>query len=178
MPVSDKLRCASRIAAGLLDALSATGDVAGMGRVRRVYSNDCVNVRAEASWISRRTIDQAFRTLGSDRNFARRVGYALVATERIGFFLFTEGVATIEKAYRRCEPLLAREDREGRFRTLEVGDGRDNVQRLLELDACQRQVEDEVDVRLEDEVVLRLVEQVEKDVAHRSALRGDRHEAV
>ena len=127
MPVSDKLRCASRIAAGLLDALSATGDVAGMGRVRRVYSNDCVNVRAEASWISRRTIDQAFRTLGSDRNFARRVGYALVTTERIGFFLFTEGVATIEKAYRRCEPLLAREDREGRFHTLEVGDGRARI---------------------------------------------------
>ncbi len=122
MQVSDKLRCGSRIASGLLDALAASGDVAGMARVRRVYSDDRVNVRAEGSWVARRTIDRAFRALGSDRNFARRVGYALVATERIGFFLFTEGVATIEKAYRRCEPLLAREDREGRFETLEVGD--------------------------------------------------------
>lgn len=98
-----------------------------MKRVRKVYSDASVNVHAEGGWVSRRTIDQAFRALGSDRNFARRVGYTLVANERIGFSLFSEGVATVEKAYRRCEPLLAREDREGRFHTLEVGEGRARI---------------------------------------------------
>jgi signal transduction histidine kinase len=127
METSDKLRCSSRIASALLDALAATGDVAGLSRVRRVYAQEWVNARADGSWVSQRIIDSAFRTLGSDRDFARRVGYALVASERVGFFLFLNGVATIDKAYRRCEPLLAREDREGRFHTLEVGGGRARV---------------------------------------------------
>ncbi len=119
----DKLRCSSRIASALLDALSATGDVAGLGRARRVYAQESVNVRAAGSWVSRRTIDSAFRALGSDRSFARRVGYTLVASDRIGFSFFVGGVATIEKAYRRCDRLLAREDREGHFQTIEVADG-------------------------------------------------------
>lgn len=127
MENSGKLRCSSRIASALLDALAATGDVAGLSRVRRVYAQEWVNARADGSWVSHRILDRAFRSLGSDRDFARRVGYALVASERVGFFLFSNGVATIDKAYRRCEPLLAREDRDGRFHTLEVGGGRARV---------------------------------------------------
>ena len=127
MEASEKLRCSCRIASALLDALAATGDVAGLNRVRRVYDQDWVNTRAGGTWVSRRIIDDAFRAAGRDRNFARRVGYALVAGERVGFFLFLDGVATIDKAYRRCEPMLAREDPDGRFHTLEVGDGRARV---------------------------------------------------
>ncbi|MBW2386868.1 MAG: HAMP domain-containing histidine kinase [Deltaproteobacteria bacterium] len=127
MEASEKLRCSSRIASALLDALAATGDVAGLNRVRRVYDQDWVNARAGGTWVSRRILDDAFRAAGRDRNFARRVGYALVAGERVGFFLFLDGVATIDKAYRRCEPMLAREDPDGRFHALEVGDGRARV---------------------------------------------------
>ncbi|MCP4036918.1 MAG: HAMP domain-containing histidine kinase [bacterium] len=123
MQAQDKLRCNARIAAGMLDALAAVGDVAGHGCVRRVFEVDRVNARAGGVWVPRKTIDRAFRALGQGRDFARRVGYGLVSNERIGFVLFVEGVATIEKAFRRCDALFAREDSTGQFQTLEVADG-------------------------------------------------------
>jgi len=127
MQAPDKLRCSARIAAALLDALVATGDVARHGSVRRVYSDQSIDPRAEGAWVPTDAIDAAFRSVGCDRNLARRVGYALVSSERIGFMLFSDGVATIEKAYRRVERMFAREDREGRFRTLDVGSGRARI---------------------------------------------------
>ena len=127
MHASEKLRCNARIAAGLLDSLAATGNHAGHGCVRRVYENENVNPRSEGAWISYSVIDSAFRSLGADRNLAKRVGYGLVSTERIGFMLYSGGVATIEKAYRRCEPMFPREERDGRFHTLEVKNGRARI---------------------------------------------------
>lgn len=127
MLASEKLRCSSRIAAALLDSLAATGNYAGHGCVRRVYENETVNPRTEGAWIPARIIDAAFRSLNTDRNLARRVGYALVSSERIGFMLYSGGVATIEKAYRRCEPMLPREERDGRFHTLDVSHGRARI---------------------------------------------------
>lgn len=123
MQASDKLRCSSRIAAAILDALASTGDVAGHTQVRRVFERASTNPRVEGGWVPRQLIDAAFRTLGNDRDFARRVGYGLVSTERIGFVLFTGGIATLEKAYRRCESMLAREDRDGAFRAINVENG-------------------------------------------------------
>ncbi|MFT5444038.1 MAG: signal transduction histidine kinase [Myxococcota bacterium] len=124
MQASDELRCSSRIAAAILDALTSTGDVARHTEVRRVFEQASANPRVEGGWVPRQLIDAAFRALGNDRDFARRVGYGLVSTERIGFVLFTGGIATLEKAYRRCESMLAREDRDGAFRVIEVGNGR------------------------------------------------------
>jgi signal transduction histidine kinase len=127
MHASEKLRCNSRIAAGLLDSLAATGNHAGHGCVRRVYENENVNPRSEGAWISHSVIDSAFRSLDAGRDLAKRVGYSLVSTERIGFMLYSGGVATIEKAYRRCEPMFPREERDGRFHTLEVNNGRARI---------------------------------------------------
>ncbi len=127
MPSRDSLGSNSRIAASLLDALHAVGDVAGHNRVRRVFDDARVNPRAQGSWLPVEVLDRAFRVLGRDRGFARRVGAGLVSNQRIGFVLFSEGVATIEKALRRSDSLLAREASDGEYAALEVGDGRARI---------------------------------------------------
>jgi len=123
MQVQDKLRCNARIAAAMLDTLAATGDVAGHNCARKVFAEDRMNLRAPGTWLPRASVERAFAQLGRDRDFARRVGASLVSNERIGFVLFVDGVATIEKAFRRSDHLLAREDPKGRFQALDVQAG-------------------------------------------------------
>ncbi len=127
MSSRDPLCCNSRIAASLLDALAAVGDVAGHSRVRKVFEDARLNPRAEGTWFPVESLDRAFRVLSRDRNFARRVGAGLVSNQRIGFVLFTEGVATIEKSLRRCDSLFAREAPGGVFQAVEVGQGRARI---------------------------------------------------
>jgi len=123
MPTRDSLRCNGRIAAGLLDALRAVGDAAGLESVRRVFDDARTKPEGDARWLSTEVLDRAFRAVGRDRQFARRVGAGLVSNQRIGFLLFAEGVATIEKALRRCDSLFAREAPDGAFAAVEVGQG-------------------------------------------------------
>lgn len=127
MSPRDPLRCNGRIASSILDALANVGDAAGHARVRKVFEDARVNPRAAAVWVPVETLDRAFRTLGADRNFARRVGAGLVSNQRMGFVLFTEGVATLEKALRRCDSLFAREEADGVFHALQVGEGRARI---------------------------------------------------
>ena len=121
------LRCNSRMVTALLGVLAETGDVAAINRVRRALAEEAPGAQRAGSWIPEPVLDTIFRGEGESGNLARRVGYALTRSERIGFMLYTGGVATVEKAYRRCDSLLAREQSGGRFESLEISGGKARI---------------------------------------------------
>jgi hypothetical protein len=118
----------ARIASALLDVLSATGDVAGRARAERVLSDGAPPRRRRSDWIEADRLRDAFRVASVGPQLARRVGRLLVAPQAIGLMLSYTGIATPEKAYRRCDKLLAREQPGDRFHTARIAGGRARVE--------------------------------------------------
>ncbi len=114
---------AHRIATALLDVLAATGDAAGRGRVMQALGGEEASLRSGRVTLPEDRLATAFRAVPVDRPLARRVGRALVASSGLGLFFRYSGVAGPEKAYRRCNVMLARECDSGEYRTEEIVDG-------------------------------------------------------
>jgi len=111
----------SRIAAGLVDALITSGDRAAASRVLELVGD-----RADLSpgdWLPEEILAAMFRTAAGDARLPERVGRELVCSPRAGLFLRYSGVATPEKAYRRCDQILAREARGALYEVAEVVSG-------------------------------------------------------
>ncbi len=117
----------ARIAAALLDVLTASGSAAARARAERALEDGTPPRRRRTDWIDSSRLRDAFRAGAVGPPLARRVGRALVAPQAIGLLLSYAGIATPEKAYRRCNALLAREEPGDRFEAVEVGEGRARV---------------------------------------------------
>ncbi len=84
---------------------------------------DFVAIKGETAHISRACLEGAFRCLAGRANLAHRIGQDLVAPESLTAFLYYAGVATVEKSYRRCDQLLAREDEGGHYEAISISEG-------------------------------------------------------
>lgn len=117
----------ARIGATLLDVLIATGDAPGRQRAERALENGNPPRRRRTDWVDPDRIRDAFRAAQAGPQIARRVGHGLVAPQAIGLLLSYTGIATPEKAYRRCDRLLPREQPGDRFEALEIEPGRARI---------------------------------------------------
>jgi len=123
MPDPQKLRSNVRMASSLLDILAQAGEPVAHAKALEAMGGDIVSIKGASAPISAAALEGAFRSLDGRRRLARRVGRDLVATEHVGAFLYYAGLATVEKSYRRCDQLLARETEAGEYAALEIGDG-------------------------------------------------------
>ena len=127
MALLEKMPTNARIATALIQVLGESGDVGGRARALRSVGPEGGGLRAPDSWIQENALREMFRSLPADSKLARRVGRALVTPAETGLFLCFSGVATSEKAYRRCDQLLARESREARYEAAEISSGRARI---------------------------------------------------
>ena len=116
------------IATALLEVLTASGDAAARARAEKVLEKDSARKRRRADWIDTDLLRESFRAAGASPQLARRVGRALVSPQAIGPLLSYTGIATPEKAYRRIDGLLAREEQGGRFRAAEIHEGKARIE--------------------------------------------------
>jgi signal transduction histidine kinase len=118
----------ARIAAALLDVLTATGEAAARTRAERALEEETPPRRRRTDWIETDRLRDAFRAGAVGPQLARRVGRELVAPEAIGLVLSYTGIATPEKAYRRCDHLLAREKQGDRFSAAAIVEGNARIE--------------------------------------------------
>jgi len=120
----------TRIAEVLLDVLAQSGDVGGRARAHRALGHDAGNLRASMAWLPGEKLAGLLRAGEISRPMARRIGQALVRPDGVGLALCYSGLATPEKAYRRCHHLLAREGEGGRYepRQIDAEQGRIHYQ--------------------------------------------------
>ena len=118
----------ARIAAALLDVLTATGNMNGRARVERALEDGESPRRRRSDWIETERLRDAFRAANVGPQLARRVGRSLLTPQAVGLLLSYTGIATPEKAYRRCDALLAREQPGDRFSTSLIEEGRARVE--------------------------------------------------
>jgi signal transduction histidine kinase len=116
----------SRIAAVLLDVLVASGDRGAAHRALQAAGGEEA-VECHGDWVADETLSAMFRAADGARHLPERVGRALVGTPGTGFLLRYGGVATPEKAYRRCDQILAREQRGSLYEATEVSIGRARI---------------------------------------------------
>lgn len=117
----------ARIGAALLDVLIAAGDAPGRQRAERALESGSPPRRRRTDWLEPDRIRDAFRAAQAGPQTARRVGHALVAPQAIGLLLSYTGIATPEKAYRRCDRLLPREQPGDRFEAVDIQPGRAEI---------------------------------------------------
>lgn len=120
MGAVDDLTTNARIAASLLDVLAASGDAAARARALHAAGVDATALRALSAWIQTDGLHAMFRAASAHPRLARRVGRELVAPAGLGLFFSYAGVATTEKAYRRCDQILARPARNDVYEALEI----------------------------------------------------------
>lgn len=118
----------ARIAAALLDVLAATGNSSGRARAERALEDGSPLRRRRTDWIETDRLRDGFRAASVGPQLARRIGRELVSPQAIGLLLSYTGIATPEKAYRRCDGLLAREEPESRFRAAHIAEGRARIE--------------------------------------------------
>jgi len=110
----------SRIAAALLAVLAESGDLATRTRALRALGTQGAVVQSRGRWIGPTELAAMFRTAEVDARLARRVGQALMRPDAIGLALCYGGLATAEKAYRRCDHLLTRESARGHYEPRQI----------------------------------------------------------
>jgi signal transduction histidine kinase len=97
------------IAATLLETLTSRGRLADRSRAARAVGLD-ENALVDASkWLVPDAIAKMLAAASIEIPVARALGHRLITAEAIGISLFTLGLATPEKAYRRAQALLPRE---------------------------------------------------------------------
>ncbi len=119
----DKAPGNARIAAALLDVLTGVGDGPGRARAERALEDGTPPRRRRTDWIDPARLRDAFRAASVGPQEARRVGRVLVAPQAVGLLLSYAGIATPEKAYRRCDRILPREEPGDRFEAVHVEEG-------------------------------------------------------
>ena len=107
-------------AAALLRELFAQEDLGPVFQTARDAS--CVWGEGEP-WISRNALTALFVDAGVDPALARRIGRSAMAQPAAGFLLRYGGIGTPEKAYRRCDDLLAREIPDARYVVVRNAEG-------------------------------------------------------
>jgi len=115
-----------RIAVVLIDVLVRAGDLGAAQRALRAAGGEEA-LSPGAGWLPEETLLAMVRGATSDARLPRRVGRALLRTPQSGLFLRYSGVATPEKAYRRCNQILAREGPGAIYEAAEVTNCRARV---------------------------------------------------
>lgn len=118
----------ARIAAALLDVLTASGSADGRARAEKALRGSDPPRRRRTDWIETDCLRDGFRAASVGPQLARRIGRALVAPQAIGLLLSYTGIATPEKAYRRCDGLLPREQHGDRFSAAHIEEGRARIE--------------------------------------------------
>ena len=118
----------ARIAEALLDVLTASGSAAGRARAEKALKGGEPPRRRRTDWIETDRLRDGFRAAAVGPQLARRIGRSLVAPQAIGLLLSYTGIATPEKAFRRCDGLLPREQRGDRFAAANVEEGRARIE--------------------------------------------------
>ncbi|HPG24302.1 MAG: hypothetical protein H6748_10345 [Spirochaetaceae bacterium] len=113
------------IATTLLEMLAARGREAAVERARRALESGDGSTLAEAGpWIESERLIACLGAAGIDAGFARSLGHRVVGPDAAGLRLYGLGLATPEKAFRRIQALLPREDPDGRWKIDEIHGGR------------------------------------------------------
>lgn len=115
-----------RIAAALIDVLATSSDCTAAPRALQLAGGDAAAL-SRGGWLSDEILAAMFRTAAGDARLPERVGQALVCSPQAGLFLRYSGLATPEKAYRRCNQILAREARGALYEVAEVVSGHARV---------------------------------------------------
>ena len=108
------------LAAALLRELCAQEDLGPVFETAR----DAACVWGEDdSWIPGNALAALFVDAGVDQALARRIGHSAMAQPAAGFLLRYGGIGTPEKAYRRCDDLMAREIPDARYVVVRNAEG-------------------------------------------------------
>jgi signal transduction histidine kinase len=127
MGIPERLPANTRIAAALLDVLIADGETASRTRAIQALGLDETALRASDQWLPEAKLRAMFGAVAADRKLGRRVGRSLMTPASVGLFLRYSGVATPEKAYRRSDQLLARENRGCAYTSSEISEERARI---------------------------------------------------
>jgi signal transduction histidine kinase len=110
------------MAATLLETLTLRGRLADRERAARAAGLDGDDLIESSSWLAPDAIAAMLTAAAIEVPVARAVGHRLIVPETMGTFLFTLGLATPEKAYRRVQSLLPREASDATWLTEEIHD--------------------------------------------------------
>jgi hypothetical protein len=99
------------IAAALLAELAGDGDPSAALDAAAALARVCDDT--EAAWLPEEALAAVLSASGG--SLSRRVGYRILQSAEVGFWMRFGGVATPKNTYGRCDQLLARERPEGRY---------------------------------------------------------------
>lgn len=108
------------IATTLLTWLAVEGRVAAHDRALRALGTTGENLAAAPDWLASGSIGALFSAGEVDPGMARALGHRLVAPEATGLAFYSLGLATPEKAYRRVQSLLPRDELSGAWEVVSI----------------------------------------------------------
>ena len=108
------------IATTLLTWLAVEGRVAAHDRAVRALGTTGENLAAAPDWLASGSIGALFSAGEVDPGMARALGHRLVAPEATGLAFYSLGLATPEKAYRRVQSLLPRDELSGAWEVVSI----------------------------------------------------------
>ena len=111
------------IATTLLESLAVRGQAAARERAARALGLADGGLAEAKSWLPDDALGRMFIAVDADASLARAVGHRLVAPDATGLPLYSLGLATPEKAYRRVQSLLPRESAASFWVVDEIGSG-------------------------------------------------------
>ena len=108
------------IATTLLTRLAVEGRVAAHDRAVGALGTIGENLAAAPDWLASGSIGALFSAGEVDPGMARALGHRLVAPEATGLAFYSLGLATPEKAYRRLQSLLPRDEFSGAWEVVSI----------------------------------------------------------
>ncbi|MFK7898324.1 MAG: sensor histidine kinase [Myxococcota bacterium] len=111
------------IATTLLELLAVRGRTAAVQRATRALDQGEAGLAQTSAWLPANAIDQMFHAADVDANLARSVGHRLTEPDATGLRLYGLGLATPEKAYRRIQSLLPREEADATWTIDSISEG-------------------------------------------------------
>ena len=108
------------IATTLLEWLAVEGRVAAHDRAARALGATAENLASASDWLPTGSVETLFSAGEVDPGMARALGHRLVAPEGTGLALYTLGLATPEKAYRRVQSFLPRDELAGSWEVVSI----------------------------------------------------------
>ena len=108
------------IATTLLTRLAVEGRVAAHDRAVGALGTIGENLAAAPDWLASGSIGALFSAGEVDPGMARALGHRLVAPEATGLAFYSLGLATPEKAYRRLQSLLPRDELSGAWEVVSI----------------------------------------------------------
>jgi signal transduction histidine kinase len=118
----------ARIGRALLEVLTASGSASSRIRAEQALGGGSSPCTGRSGWIALDRLRDGFRAAAVSPEMARRLGRALVAPQAMGLLLRYAGIASAEKAYRRCDALLPREQPGDRFSAARIEEGRARIE--------------------------------------------------